>query len=91
MIARMLGQVPLPLLPAGVAEIVPSVGLLTRDDCGLGIVHELATFAWDADDKARRRPPRCNWSGCGQRLTPRPAQPSPKAATPAPISSCVTR
>ena len=53
--ARMLGQLPLPLLPAGAAEIAPGVGLLTGDEGGLVTVHGLATFAWDAGDEAGRR------------------------------------
>ena len=53
--ARMLSQLPLPLLPAGAAEIAPGVGLLTGGDGGLVIVHGLATFAWDAGDEAGRR------------------------------------
>jgi Transposase protein/Helix-turn-helix domain len=53
--ARMLGQLPLPLLPPGAAEIAPGVGLLTGHDGGLVIVHGLATFAWDAGDEAGRR------------------------------------
>ena len=44
--ARMLSQLPLPLLPAGIA---PGVGLLAGEDGGL------AAFAWDAGDKAGRR------------------------------------
>ena len=55
MMARMLGQLPLPLLPAGAAEIAPGVGLLTGEDGGLVIVHGLATFAWDAGDEAGQR------------------------------------
>ena len=55
MMARMLGQLPLPLLPAGAAEIAPGVGLLTGEDGGLVIVHGLATFAWGAGDEAGRR------------------------------------
>src|SRR5260370_11932681 len=55
MMARMLGQLPLPLLPAGAAEIAPGVGLLTGRDGGLVVVHGLATFAWDAGDEAGRR------------------------------------
>jgi hypothetical protein len=51
----MLGQLPLPLLPAGAAEIAPGVGLLAGEDGGLVIVHGLATFAWDAGDEAGRR------------------------------------
>src|SRR5580658_1469886 len=55
MMARMLSQLPLPLLPAGAAEIAPGVGLLGGEDGGLVIVHGLATFAWDAGDEAGRR------------------------------------
>ena len=55
MMARMLGQLPLPLLPAGAAEIAPGVGLLAGEDGGLVAVHGLATFAWDAGDEAGRR------------------------------------
>jgi transposase len=51
----MLGQLPLPLLPAGAAEIAPGVGLLAGEDGGLVAVHGLATFAWDAGDEAGRR------------------------------------
>jgi len=53
--ARMLSQLPLPLLPAGAAEIAPGVGLLAGEGGGLVIVHGLATFAWDASDEASRR------------------------------------
>jgi len=56
MIAGMLTQLPLPLLPAGAAEIAPGVGLVTGEDGGgLVSVHGLATFAWDAGDEAGRR------------------------------------
>ena len=55
MMTRMLSQLPLPLLPAGAAEIAPGVGLLAGGDGGLVIVHGLATFAWDAGDEAGRR------------------------------------
>src|SRR5881296_451063 len=56
MMARMLSQLPLPLLPAGAAEIAPGVGLAAGDDgSGLVTVHGLATFAWDAGDEAGRR------------------------------------
>jgi lambda repressor-like predicted transcriptional regulator len=55
MMARMLSQLPLPLLPAGAAEIAPGVGLLAGDEGGLVTVHGLATFAWDAGDEAGRR------------------------------------
>ena len=53
--AAMLTQLPLPLLPAGAAEIAPGVGLVTGPEGGLVIVHGLATFAWDAGDEAGRR------------------------------------
>jgi transposase len=53
--ARMLSQLPLPLLPAGAAGIAPGVGLLAGEDGGLVSVHGLATFAWDAGDEAGRR------------------------------------
>ena len=55
MMARMLSQLPLPLLPPGAAEIAPGVGLLVGEDGGLVAVHGLATFAWDAGDEAGRR------------------------------------
>jgi transposase-like protein len=56
MMARMLSQLPLPLLPAGAAEIAPGVGMLAGEDgSGLVTVHGLATFAWDAGDEAGRR------------------------------------
>jgi lambda repressor-like predicted transcriptional regulator len=56
MMARMLSQLPLPLLPAGAAEIAPGVGLAADGDgSGLVTVHGLATFAWDAGDEAGRR------------------------------------
>ena len=56
MMAGMLTQLPLPLLPAGAAELAPGVGLVTGDDgAGLVSVHGLATFAWDAGDEAGRR------------------------------------
>jgi len=55
MMARMLSQLPLPLLPDGAAEIAPGVGLLAGEGGGLVIVHGLATFAWDAGDEAGRR------------------------------------
>ena len=56
MMARMLTQVPLPLLPHDAAEIAPGVGVVAGPDGG-GVVwvHGLATFAWDADDEAARR------------------------------------
>ena len=55
MMARMLSQLPLPLLQAGAAEIAPGVGLLAGEDGGLVAVHGLAAFAWDAGDEAGRR------------------------------------
>ena len=56
MMAGMLTQLPLPLLPAGAAEIAPGVGLVTGEGGdGLVSVHGLATFAWDAGDEAGRR------------------------------------
>jgi len=55
MMAGMLTQLPLPLLPAGAAEIAPGVGLVTGAGGGLVSVHGLATFAWDAGDEAGRR------------------------------------
>ena len=56
MMAGMLTQLPLPLLPAGAAELAPGVGLVTgTDGGGLVSVHGLATFAWDAGDEAGRR------------------------------------
>ena len=55
MMARVLSQLPLPLLPAGAAEIAPGVGVLAGEDGGLVAVHGLATFAWDAGDEAGRR------------------------------------
>ena len=56
MMAGMLTQRPLPLLPAGAAELAPGVGLVAGDDGGgLVVVHGLATFAWDAGDEAGRR------------------------------------
>ena len=55
MMARMLSQLPLPLRPAGAAEIAAGVGLLAGEDGGLVAVHGLAAFAWDAGDEAGRR------------------------------------
>jgi hypothetical protein len=56
MMAGMLTELPLPLLPAGAAEIAPGVGLVTGEDGGgLVSVRGLATFAWDAGDEAGRR------------------------------------
>jgi transposase-like protein len=56
MMARMLTQVPLPLLPHDAAEIAPGVGVVADPDGG-GVVwvHGLATFAWDAGDETARR------------------------------------
>src|ERR1019366_3793396 len=56
MMARMLTQVPLPLLPRDAAEIAPGVGVVAGPDGG-GVVwvHGLATFAWDAGDEAAQR------------------------------------
>jgi hypothetical protein len=56
MMARMLTQAPLPLLPGDAAEIAPGVGMVAGPD-GSGVmwVHGLATFAWDAGDEAGRR------------------------------------
>src|SRR5258707_5807983 len=53
--AAMLPQLPLPLLPPGAAEIAPGVGVVTGPEGGLVVVHGLATFAWDAGDEAGRR------------------------------------
>src|SRR5260370_40551988 len=54
--AGMLTQLPLPLLPAGAAEIAPGVGLVAgAGGGGLVSVHGLAPFAWDAGDEAGRR------------------------------------
>jgi transposase len=55
MMARMLSQIPLPLLPDGAAEIAPGVGVVADEDGGLVIVHGLATFAWEAGDEVGRR------------------------------------
>src|ERR1700722_3126775 len=55
MMTRMLSQLPLPLLPAGAAEIAPGVGFMAGDGGGLVTVHGLATFAWDGGDEAGRR------------------------------------
>src|ERR1700683_3525526 len=55
MMARMLSHLPLPLLPAGAAEIAPGVGLLGGEDGGLVVVHGLATFAWDAGEEGGGR------------------------------------
>lgn len=52
--AHMLGQLPLPLLPAGAVEIAPGVGLVAGPGGGL-VVPGLATFAWDAGGEASRR------------------------------------
>jgi transposase-like protein len=56
MMAGMLTRLPLPLLPAGAAEIAPGVGLVAGDGGGgLVSVHGLATVGWDAGDEAGRR------------------------------------
>ena len=55
MMARMLSQLPLPLMSAGAAEIAPGVGVLAGEEGSLVTVHGLATFAWDAGDEAGRR------------------------------------
>ena len=54
--ARMLTQLPLPLLPVDAREIAPGAGVADSPDGG-GVVwvHGLATFAWDAGDEAARR------------------------------------
>ena len=65
MMARMLSQLPLPLLPAGAAEIAPGVGFLAGEDGGLVTVHGLATFAWEAGMRRAGGWRRCSWSGCG--------------------------
>src|SRR5260370_4108784 len=56
MMARMLTQLPLPLLPGDAREIAPGAGVVDGPDGG-GVVwvHGLATFAWDAGDEAARR------------------------------------
>ena len=53
--ARMLTQVPLPLLPGDAVEIAPGVGLVAGPDGGEVWVHGLVTFAWDRGDEAGRR------------------------------------
>ena len=53
--ARMLTQVPLPLLPVDAVEIAPGVGLAVGPDGGEVWVHGLVTFAWDCGDEAGRR------------------------------------
>ena len=56
MMARMLTQLPLPLLPGNAREIASGVGVVDGPDGGGVIwVHGLATFAWDAGDEAARR------------------------------------
>jgi hypothetical protein len=56
MMAAMLSQLPLPLLPVDAAEIAPGVGVVPGPaGGGLVVVHGLATFAWDAGDEAGRR------------------------------------
>ena len=54
--AGMLTQLPLPLLPGNAREFAPGVGVVDGPDGGgVGWVHGLATFAWDAGDEAARR------------------------------------
>src|SRR6266536_3573306 len=54
--ARMLTQLPLPLLPVDAREIAPGAGVAgSPDGGGVVWVHGLATFAWDAGDEAARR------------------------------------
>src|SRR6185437_3578362 len=53
--AAMLTQLPLPMLPESAAEVAPGVGVVTGAEGGLVLVHGLATFAWDAGDEAGRR------------------------------------
>jgi hypothetical protein len=48
MMAAMLTQLPLPMMPGSAAEVAPGVGLVTGPDGGLVVAHGLATFAWDA-------------------------------------------
>jgi transposase len=55
MMAGMLTQLPLPLLPASASEIAPGVGLAEGPAGGLVTVHGLAIFAWDGGDEAGRR------------------------------------
>jgi hypothetical protein len=55
MMAAMLTQIPLPLLPADAAEIAWGVGVVSGPAGGVVWVHGLATFAWDAGDEAGRR------------------------------------
>ena len=55
MMAGMLTQLPLPVLPADAVEIAPGVRLVTGSAGGLVHVHGLATFAWDAGDEGGRR------------------------------------
>ena len=61
--ARMLTQLPLPLLPADAREIAPGAGVADSPDGG-GVVwvHGLATFAWDAGTRRRGGWRRCT---CG--------------------------
>src|ERR1700678_1417138 len=52
----MLTPLPVPLLPAGGAEVAPGAGLVAgAGGGGLVSVHGLAAFAWDAGDEAGRR------------------------------------
>src|SRR5436853_119162 len=54
MMARMLGQLPLPLLPAGAAEVAPGGGVHTGGGGGTVVVHGLATLARAAAGKTLR-------------------------------------
>ena len=53
--ARMLTQVPLPLLPGDAAEIAPGVGVVACPDGGGVVWVHGWPFAWDAGDEAARR------------------------------------
>ena len=67
MMAGMLTQLPLPLLPAGAAEIAPGVGLVTgAGGGGLVSVHGLATLPGMPGMRLNAGWPRCNWSGCAR-------------------------
>ena len=56
MVAAMLTQVPLPLLPSDAAEVAPGVGLNGRPGRRRrGVGARLATFTWDSGDTAARR------------------------------------
>ena len=65
MMARMLSQLPLPLLPAGAAEIAPGVGFLASDEAGWS-----RCTGWPPSRGMPGMRPgggwrRCSWSGCG--------------------------